>query len=42
MAVVDKEIILLKVSGQDKPGVTAGLTSILAIYDAIILDIGQA
>ena len=38
----DKEIILLKVSGQDKPGVTAGLTSILASYDAIILDIGQA
>lgn len=38
----DKEIILLKVSGQDKPGVTAGLTSILAAYDAIILDIGQA
>jgi phosphoserine phosphatase len=38
----DKEIILLKVSGQDKPGVTAGLTSILANYDAIVLDIGQA
>lgn len=36
------EVILLKVSGQDKPGVTAGLTSILATYDAIILDIGQA
>ncbi|KAB1156237.1 phosphoserine phosphatase SerB [Flavobacterium luteum] len=42
MAIEDKEIILLKVSGQDKPGVTAGLTSILATYDAIILDIGQA
>jgi len=42
MTVKDKEIILLKVSGQDKPGVTAGLTSILANYDAIILDIGQA
>ena len=42
MAVVDKEIILLKVSGQDKPGVTAGLTAILANYDAIVLDIGQA
>ncbi|MFC6876332.1 phosphoserine phosphatase SerB [Flavobacterium myungsuense] len=42
MAVEDKEIILLKVSGQDKPGVTAGLTSILATYDAVILDIGQA
>ena len=42
MVAEDKEIILLKVSGQDKPGVTAGLTSILAIYDATILDIGQA
>ena len=42
MIVEDKEIILLKVSGQDKPGVTAGLTSILAAYDAVILDIGQA
>lgn len=42
MIIEDKEIILLKVSGQDKPGVTAGLTSILATYDAIILDIGQA
>jgi phosphoserine phosphatase len=42
MAVEDKEIILLKVSGQDKLGVTAGLTSILANYDATILDIGQA
>jgi phosphoserine phosphatase len=42
MATVDKEIILLKVSGQDKPGVTAGLTAILATYGATILDIGQA
>ena len=42
MVIVDKEIILLKVSGQDKPGVTAGLTSILATYDAVVLDIGQA
>ncbi|TRX39038.1 phosphoserine phosphatase SerB [Flavobacterium restrictum] len=42
MTLEDKEIILLKVSGQDKPGVTAGLTSILANYDAVILDIGQA
>ena len=42
MKTEDKEIILLKVSGQDKPGVTAGLTSILATYDAVILDIGQA
>lgn len=32
----------MKVSGQDKPGVTAGLTAVLATYNAIILDIGQA
>jgi phosphoserine phosphatase len=42
MAIEDKEIILLKVSGHDKPGVTAGLTAVLATYNAIILDIGQA
>lgn len=42
MATEDKEIILLKVSGHDKPGVTAGLTAVLATYDANILDIGQA
>jgi phosphoserine phosphatase len=42
MAIEDKEIILLKVSGHDKPGVTAGLTSVLAAYDAVVLDIGQA
>lgn len=36
------EIILLTVSGEDKPGVTASLTKILSAYDATILDIGQA
>ncbi|TJY31859.1 phosphoserine phosphatase SerB [Pontimicrobium aquaticum] len=36
------EIILLNISGQDKPGLTSELTSILAAYDARILDIGQA
>jgi phosphoserine phosphatase len=38
MAIEDKEIILLKVSGHDKPGVTAGLTAVLATYNAIILE----
>jgi phosphoserine phosphatase len=33
--IAEDKVILLKVSGQDKPGVTAGLTSILANYDAI-------
>ena len=42
MATEDKEIILLKVSVQDKLGVPAGLSSILATYGATILDIGQA
>ncbi len=37
-----KEIILLNISGADKPGVTATLTSILAQNNVIILDIGQA
>ncbi len=36
------EIILIKISGEDKPGVTSSLTEILARYDATILDIGQA
>lgn len=37
-----KEIILLTISGEDKPGVTASLTQILAHYNATVLDIGQA
>ncbi len=37
-----KEIILLNISGEDKPGVTTTLTHILAQYNATILDIGQA
>lgn len=36
------DIFLLNISGQDKPGLTAGLTSVLADYDAKVLDIGQA
>ena len=37
-----REIILLNVAGEDKPGLTSTLTGILAKYDANILDIGQA
>lgn len=37
-----KEIILLNISGDDKPGVTSAITTILAEYDINILDIGQA
>lgn len=36
------ELLLINISGEDRPGVTAALTSILAKYDAGILDIGQA
>jgi phosphoserine phosphatase len=38
----DSEIILMIINGDDRPGVTAGLTEILARHDAFILDIGQA
>jgi len=37
-----KEIILLNISGEDKPGVTSAITTILARYQINILDIGQA
>ncbi len=37
-----KEIILLNISGQDKPGLTSSLTGVLAEYGAKVLDIGQA
>lgn len=36
------EIILLTLSGEDKPGVTSAMTAILARYEIGILDIGQA
>ena len=36
------ELILINITGQDRPGVTSSLTEILARYDAQILDIGQA
>jgi phosphoserine phosphatase len=37
-----REIILINITGKDKPGLTASLTAILAQYDVTILDIGQA
>jgi phosphoserine phosphatase len=37
-----REIILINITGKDKPGLTASLTGILAHYRATILDIGQA
>lgn len=38
----DIELILISISGTDRPGVTAALTEILAAHNADILDIGQA
>jgi len=37
-----KEIILINITGQDKPGLTSSLTHILAQYEVAVLDIGQA
>ncbi|MGH1372694.1 MAG: phosphoserine phosphatase SerB [Cellvibrionaceae bacterium] len=37
-----KEILLINISGADKPGVTSAITRILAHYQANVLDIGQA
>ena len=38
----NSEIILVTINGEDRPGVTAELTQVLAKHDAFILDIGQA
>ena len=38
----NSEIILLNINGEDKPGLTASLTDILAKHGAFILDIGQS
>ena len=38
----NSEIILISISGDDKPGVTTAITRILGTYNATILDIGQA
>lgn len=37
-----EEQILIRITGQDRPGLTASAMEILAKYDAQILDIGQA
>ena len=39
---VKKEQILVRITGQDRPGLTASVMSVLARYQAQILDIGQA
>ncbi len=36
------ELILIRITGLDRPGLTASITDILSNYDVTILDIGQA
>ena len=40
--IIKKEQILVRITGQDRPGLTASVMQILAKYNAHILDIGQA
>lgn len=37
-----REILLINVTGEDKPGITSAVTEVLADYHVNILDIGQA
>jgi phosphoserine phosphatase len=37
-----RELLLITLSGEDRPGVTSTITNVLANYGASILDIGQA
>ena len=36
------ELILIRITGLDRPGLTASITEILSKYDVTIVDIGQA
>lgn len=38
----DSELILIRITGLDRPGLTASITETLSHYDVTILDIGQA
>lgn len=37
-----EELLLLRITGQDRPGLTAGIMQVLAKYEADIMDMGQA
>lgn len=37
-----REIMIINISGEDKPGLTSSITAILARHNANVLDIGQA
>ncbi len=36
------ELLLINISGEDKPGLTSSITTLLGNYDVDILDVGQA
>ena len=42
MQTTNSELILIRITGEDRPGLTSSVTEILAKYDATVLDIGQA
>ena len=39
---INTELVLIRITGVDRPGLTASFTEILSKYDVSILDIGQA
>ena len=39
---MNEELILIQITGEDRPGLTASMMEILARYDCSVLDIGQA
>ncbi len=38
----NRELILVRITGEDRPGLTSSIMGVLAQYDVTILDIGQA
>ena len=42
MEKTNTELILIRISGLDRPGLTASITEILSRYEVDIMDIGQA
>ncbi len=38
----NRELILIRITGEDRPGLTSSIMEVLAKYDVTILDIGQA
>lgn len=42
MEITQTELILIRISGLDRPGLTASITEILSHYEVDIMDIGQA